>query len=642
MLEETVSDSLGRLAVDGLLRLLPDEPLGFSGSQFAAPVRSAILGDKPLDLGSLRRELIAKSTADAKDLLSPLLLAAEAVEAARDDKQAYFIDDAAAQGLVFMGAKWQAGWALVLGHRHTPELLEELKRRDYLVFTDQPGIPDTQFIGDRPTSPIYFLQLMVRYGLIWGGIAPGDDHELGHFLERDLPGLLIVTEDLPPLKYLVTLGLMKLGAPAVVPSSFPFPYGNRVVADSLPDIVRRGGEFPNLRRRYFEDEPISLPAPLNKVNASVRFAVDRRVGGGDSFFCLRPADRVGERLRVSGTPGDRVGILVEVAAEHLSDDVALTLEKAALRAVNYIPGLHAYNEGGALWIDLAAGIELDGDLIGDAIYWGLRLRFPRLRQIATHVIGDGGLLAATATEVRGYAVDRAARVHAMTESNTDEFVACIECRPFSLEHTCILTPRRLPMCASRTYASVKASAYFASDDVPWMRQSESGLPMRRVFAKGALLDADRGEYAGCDQIYDELTGGRLRKVYLHSLRDYPVTSCGCFQALAFWIAEVAGIGIMRRDAEGCTPTGETWTMLANRAGGKRSPGIAGVSLDYIGQPDFLKGDGGIGNVVWVDSGLLKLMARVAPGQKVATEADVTSAAELAHFLRRPILGGRVE
>ena len=29
-------------------------------------------------------------------------------------------------------------------------------------------------------------------------------------------------------------------------------------------------------------------------------------------------------------------------------------------------------------------------------------------------------------------------------------------------------------------------------------------------------------------------------------------------------------------------------MLANRAGGKRGPGIAGVSLDYIGRPDFLK------------------------------------------------------
>ena len=210
-----------------------------------------------------------------------------------------------------------------------------------------------------------------------------------------------------------------------------------------------------------------------------------------------------------------------MAAEHLSDDVTLALEKAALRAVNYIPGLHASKSNGALWLELAAGVELDAELIGEAIYWGLRLQFPRLRRIATHVISDPELLAETASELRGYAADRDARVHAMSEHNTDEFVACIECRPFSLEHTCILTPGRLPMCAARTYASVKASAYFASEDVPWRRAAESGLPMRRVFAKGALLDAERGEYAGCNQVYEELTGGRLRRVYLHSLRDYP-------------------------------------------------------------------------------------------------------------------------
>ena len=255
------------------------------------------------------------------------------------------------------------------------------------------------------------------------------------------------------------------------------------------------------------------------------------------------------------------------------------------------------------------------------------------------MIADAKLLAATAATVRRYAAERDARVRAMNESNTDEFVACIECRPFSLEHTCILTPARLPMCAARTYAAVKASAYFASEDVPWRRPTESALPLRRVFAKGALLDAARGEYAGCNQVYDELTGSRLRRVYLHSLRDYPVTSCGCFQALAFWIAEVAGIGIMRRDAAAAAPNGETWAMLANRAGGKRSPGIAGVSLDYIAQPDFLKGDGGIANVVWVDSTLHKLIARVAPGQRVATEKDVASVAELARFLDRPLRHG---
>ena len=57
--------------------------------------------------------------------------------------------------------------------------------------------------------------------------------------------------------------------------------------------------------------------------------------------------------------------------------------------------------------------------------------------------------------------------------------------------------------------------------------------------------------------------------------------------------------------------------------------------------EFLCPSRGIGNVVWVSSGLLKLMARVAPGQGVATEKDVATVDELAHFVGRPLLQARV-
>ena len=81
--------------------------------------------------------------------------------------------------------------------------------------------------------------------------------------------------------------------------------------------------------------------------------------------------------------------------------------------------------------------------------------------------------------------------------------------------------------------------------------------------------------------------------------------------------------------------GETWAMLANRAGGKQSPGITGISMGYIRSPSFLKGDSGIANVVWVDSALRERISdRFSPGQKVATEKDVQSMDELINFLDR--------
>lgn len=623
-------------AVRLLLEMLPDEVGEFEGSDFALPVKTTFLGDADLSLVALRRELEGRTGDDVKDLLAPVLLAAEQVEAAQADRHQYFLTDRTVQGMVFSGAKWRAGWALVLGGDDQAPLIDELKQRSFIVFTDRAGVPDTRYIGPRDTSPIYFLQLMVRYGLVWGRIAPGDDHEMGHFLERDMPGLIFVTEDLPPLKYLVTLGLMKLGAPAVVPSTFPFPYGHRIVADTVPDMLERGSQFENLRQRYFEDEIIALPEPANPAFANETFEPVTRLGGGEaSFFCVRPATERSARFTVVGEPPSQIGVLVEIVAEGLDPDVAEIVEKAALKAVNYLPGVHGYERGGSFRLDLAEGVDLDAQKIGDVVYWGIRLQYPRLRDIGVTIIFDERTMARMSPSIKEYKAERRRLIDGMTDDKTEEYAACIECRPFSLEHTCILTPERIPMCASRTYSSVKAAARFGSDTIPWKRQTEQALPLRRVFNKGRLLDAERGEYEGVDRTYREMTRGRLERVYLHSLREHPHTSCGCFQALAFWIPEVEGIGIMLRNSEAVAPTGETWSTLANRAGGKQSPGIMGVSIAYIRSPQFLRGDGGIGNVVWVDGALQKRLSGLfRPDQRVATDRDVSSTDELRLFLGR--------
>ena len=86
---------------------------------------------------------------------------------------------------------------------------------------------------------------------------------MGHFLEKDMPGFMIINEGLEPLKYLIALGIMKLGGPALVPSSFPFPYGNRIITDNPLELVESGDHFPNLRMRYYNDELISLPEYCN-------------------------------------------------------------------------------------------------------------------------------------------------------------------------------------------------------------------------------------------------------------------------------------------------------------------------------------------------------------------------------------------
>jgi acetyl-CoA decarbonylase/synthase complex subunit beta len=630
-------------SVEKIISLLPDNVGSFENTEYPLPVKTTILGEGPISIDNVRRMLEEKKDGDVKYLCEPILLAAELAEASMPDKHEYFLTDQQVRDMVFMGSKWLAGWVLVLGGDKRLELIKKLQKQDFMVFTDKPGIEDTTFIGDRETSPVYFLQLMVRYGLIWGRIAPGDDHRMGHFLEKDMPGFIVIGDDLPPLKYHIVLGLMKLGAPAVVPSSFPFPYGNRVVADSDVDILERGNRFSNLRQRYYKDEVISLPSYCNHAYAQEQFTATLNYGGtGSSFFCVRPAAETatasrlsGDRLRITGKPGKSIGVLIEVAEKHFSDDIAATVEKTAIHAVNFISGLNAFSKKGIFSCHLREDSEFDPEKIAWAIYWEIRLQYPRIERISVEIIFDEDVLKNMSPAIKEYRKKRKQFINSRTEENTEEFCVCTECRPFSLVHTCILTPDRVPMCAARSYASVKASAYFGSSKIPHQRPSEEDIDLRRVFKKGKVLDPDRGEYEGTNRMYKEMTRGILNRVFLHSVREFPLTSCGCFQTLAFWIESAEGIGIMQRSSQAVTPDGRTWDTLANLAGGKQTPGIMGVSIGYIRSQNFLKGDGGIKNLVWIDSELYDKIANILPeGQKIATEKDVSSLKELKAFVGR--------
>lgn len=620
-------------AIDTILKSLPDKIDSFEGTQYPMPVRTTFLGDETLNINDLHDSLNGLRNADAKDVLEPLLLAAEVIESASTDKAEFFITDAQVRSFVFTGSKWRAGWVLVLGSEDNLELIEKLKEKDYMVFTDCPDIKNTCYIGNRETSPIYFLQMMVRYGLIWGRIKPGDDHEMGHFLEKDMPGFMIIAGELTPLKYLTALGIMKLGAPALVPSDFPFPYGRRIVTDDAAILIEQGVHFSNLRMRYYNDEIIELPDGCNIAFANEEIKDGKTYGATPlSYFFLEASSDIKPGVHITGKPSAHIGIKIEIENSALSRDLEQIVEMTARKAINYLKGIKSGERISNFYIKTLSDVTFDSNKIGEAIYYGIRLQFPRLEKISITFIYDEDELSKTRVRIDKLKLERRQYVQQMTEENTEDFCVCMDCRPFSLEHTCIITPERIPMCASRTYYTIKAQSLFGSSVVPFRRQSEKEMELRLVFNKGNIIDLQKGEYQGCNEIYSKLTSGRLERVYLHSLRNYPHTSCGCFQNLAFWIEEVGGIGIMSRGSNAVTPNGKTWDILSNYAGGKQSDGITGVSLNYIRSRHFLKGDGGIGNVVWTDQTLYEKISDILlSGQKVATELNVSSMDELKEF-----------
>jgi acetyl-CoA decarbonylase/synthase complex subunit beta len=134
-------------------------------------------------------------------------------------------------------------------------------------------------------------------------------------------------------------------------------------------------------------------------------------------------------------------------------------------------------------------------------------------------------------------------------------------------------------------------------------------------------------------------------VWLYTAFGYPHTSCGCFEAIAFYIPEVDGLGIVHRDFKGNTVNGLPFsTMADSTAGGRQVDGFHGLSIEYMRSPKFLQVDGGWDRVVWIPKAVKERLKDFIPSEmvnKISTEDEVKNLDELKEFLKNnqhPVLG----
>jgi len=585
-------------ARNALADLEIEDPRPFERSQFPFPVCNAVYGME-FDPDDVFEQFLTLEPHKA-GFLETFAAAAELVESAQPDRDDFFMDDAFVRGMVFSGAKWKAGWGMVWGHTEgTAQMTAELDKRDFLLFTAGRGHEAALFLGRRPTSLIYFLQLMVRYGLIWGRQEPGAPHELGHFLEKDMPGVIVALEEFSPLDATMVLCLMKFGAPAVVGATFPFPLGRQRQAETVDEAVEMV-YFDNLRVRPSPTVELrSLPDFMDPANRNEEFEAEVTISPENAFLLVEQAES-GSQARVTGDDPERVGFVVHVDHPDLISGIANHVEKAACRMLNCIACVRA-ERGDDRGLSLAFRSSEDIDLsrLAQAVKAGLALQYPRIGDVGVELLAGG--------DAFDEALERAGTVHKAREEEiasrhdeiVDRFCYCMDCQPFSLEHVCIITPDRPPMC-NRDPWDIMAGALFGVTRAPYKRRDVLDVPSAALFDKGECLDRERGEYAGLNEVMQKLTHGRTQRVFLHSVEGHPHTSCGCFRYVIFRL-EGGGLGIMARESKDVSPDGRTWSDLANQAGGKQSPGVVGVGDAYLRSPKFMQGDGGWEGIEWTSS-----------------------------------------
>jgi len=323
------------------------------------------------------------------------------------------------------------------------------------------------------------------------------------------------------------------------------------------------------------------------------------------------------------------GIYIEVAGKQIEEELEGVIERRIHEYTNYIEGVMHLNQRYDIWIRVSKNSYKKGltsfKIIGKVLERLFKSELPIIEKMQITFITDPKEVEKRYKEALEVYEARDARARGLKDEEVDMFYGCSLCQSFAPTHVCIITPQRYSNCGAISWFDARAAA----------RVDPKG-PLFPV-EKGECLDPIKGEYTGANEAVKKRSLGAIKRVWLYTAFGYPHTSCGCFEAAAFYIPEVDGFGIVHRGFRGETVNGLKFTTIADStAGGRQVDGFHGISIEYMRSPKFLQADGGWERVVWVPSEVLERVKDFVPPHligKIATEKDATNIEELKEFLK---------
>lgn len=324
-----------------------------------------------------------------------------------------------------------------------------------------------------------------------------------------------------------------------------------------------------------------------------------------------------------------LGIYVEVAGKDVEEELEGVIERRIHEYCNFIEGLMHLNQRYDIWLRLSKKSFQKGlnsfNFIGKVLTKLYKSELPFIEKIQITFITDPDKVGKMWKEALAIYEARDAKARGMEDEDVDTFYGCTLCQSFAPTHVCVITPQRYSNCGSISWFDGRASARVD--------------PKGPVFAieKGEVIDTRKGEYSGINEIVKKKSLGAVNRVWLYAGFGYPHTSCGCFEAVAFYIPEVAGFGIVDRGFKGVTVNGLPFSTLADStAGGRQIDGFHGISIEYMRSKKFLQVEGGWNRVVWMPSSVKERVTDFIPKDvvdKIATEKEAKTVDELRAFLK---------
>jgi len=337
-----------------------------------------------------------------------------------------------------------------------------------------------------------------------------------------------------------------------------------------------------------------------------------------------------------------IAILIDVAGAELDKDAEAIIERRIHMFTNMIEGWYHMNQRQDAWLRISKDCYKKGFTslreLGEIYNFLYTSEMSIIEKIQTTIITDDKKVAELLPHALEVYEARDARARALKDEDVDTFYGCVLCQSFAPTHISIIAPNRIANCGAINWFDGRAAAKID--------------PEGPIFAipKGELIDPVRGEYSGVNVVEKDKSLGTYDRVYLYSAFEHPHTSCGCFQAIIFYIPEVDAFGVLHRDFKGESVVGESFSHMAgDTSGGKQIEGRLGTGLEQLRSPKFIQADGGLARMVWMPKDIKERYKDVIEAKglydKIATEEDVKNVDELVEFLERvghPWIKGEVK
>lgn len=485
-------------------------------------------------------------------------------------------------------------------------------------------------IGAEPTNLAHVMNIVFRIPMIFAKIPPGEKKEIEEYITERVPAFVVVLGEIDEVVLALGAGCLRLGFP-ITTTNEAGKAVEQIFVGPAEKLIDEG-----VKRKGIKSKKLDIRLPMGYGNLYVGETIRKEdmaleFGGKKSkaFELVQKDDSIEDgKVEIIGKDIDglaenaNVGLIVSVAGD-FEKDAEPVFERMIHEHLNKIEGFMHLASRDIIWCRFSneakkKGLKLKN--LGEVLVRSMKQEFPLIEKASATIITDDDEFSKQLAHAKHVYKERDDRIKGLTEENVDMFYGCTMCQSFAPNHVCVITPERIALCGAITWLDAKTA----------MKINPSGMNFE--IPKGSIIDNEKGEYEGVNKIVKQKSHGKIDRFHLHSIFGFPHTSCGCFEAIAFYIPEVDGIGIVHRDFKGETPIGMKFSTLAGMTGGGlQSEGLIGVGTAYVASKKAFLGQGGRGKIVWLPKELKERYKDDIPAEifgKIASEEDVKDINEL--------------